>query len=127
MTRGMTRDLTTTSVRLVLTFVALASLMLVWATVAQAQSPSDDQYGSPTASGTAALNDAGFPGGADTAGGNDSATGGDSELAASTSGGAGGTSMGVLPSTGGSQLFFLALGTIALGSTALLALRRVAR
>jgi hypothetical protein len=118
----MIRVFATSSVRLVLTFLALVSLTLLLATVAQAQSPSDDQYGSPTASGTAAMNDADFPGGGSGAG---TMTESDPGVVASSSGA--GASMGVLPSTGGSQLFFVALATITLGTTALLVLRRFAR
>lgn len=95
--------------------------MLVWSTVAAAQTPADVQYGSPT----------------DTSTGDPSATGNSSTIgdpsATGNSSAAGGSSASgdvqsseSLPSTGGPPLLVLlvASGSLALGAFGLLALRR---
>lgn len=104
-------------IRTALMLVALA--MLVFASAAQAQTPAEDQYGSPTGSSMAD--------GAEN--GEDSATAADpgSDIGAASGASAGGspeeagdTSGGVLPSTGGAPIYLLLVGTILLGTGATL-------
>lgn len=109
----MSRGFAVIGIRSLLALVVVTSVAFLWATAAQAQSPSDVQYGSPTESGTAAVSSADFP------------TGESSE--GYTGGGPAGALSGVLPATGGSQLFVFALGTLALGATGLLVLRHIGR
>lgn len=111
----MSRGFAVIGIRSMLALVVVTSVVFLWATAAQAQSPSDVQYGSPTASGTAAVSSADF-----------SPSGSSAE--SSTGRGSAGTLSGVLPATGGSQFFGFALGTVALGATTgLLVLRRLGR
>jgi LPXTG-motif cell wall-anchored protein len=105
-------------IRSALTMVAVLLIALMFATTARAQSPSDVQYDRPTDAGTAAVNSADFPSGG---------SGSDSAAAPASNGSGAGALLSVLPSTGGSQVFVLALGTLALGATGLLVLNRARR
>jgi LPXTG-motif cell wall-anchored protein len=89
-----------------LSLILMLVLVLSWAAVAQAQDPFAAQYGNPAAAGEAAIMSAGVSGG-----------GGGTQAAA-------GVPTGILPSTGGSLLPFVALGLLALSSAGLLAIRR---
>jgi hypothetical protein len=105
-------------VRWVVPLILAIALTMGWGVIAYAQTPTEGQYASPTA--TAAGNPA--------AAGNDPAAVMTVTGAATGGGGAGssggGTSGGVLPSTGGPLPVLIALGVLAAGSTGLLALRR---
>lgn len=88
-------------------FLILALVMAFifgWATVANAQTSFEDQYGNPMASGQEAIE----------------SSDASSETSSETQSVA---SAGVLPDTGGSMFPFVALGALALGSTGLLMLR----
>ncbi len=119
-----------------------AAAMLVFATAAQAQTPAEDQYGSPTDSSTTGgtSDDPSATGvasdGTDAtanSGGTATATdpgdtGSGSSVASSASAegfseGAGGVSGGVLPSTGGAPIYLLLAGMILVGTGATLWMR----
>lgn len=82
----------------------VTTLFVGWSATANAQTSFDSQYGDPIASGQEAIESSG---------------------AASETGAA--AVAGVLPDTGGSMFFFLALGVLALSSTGLLVLRHNSR
>ncbi len=119
---------TTVSIRLVISLIVTLTILSSWTAVAHAQQrPHDVQYGSPTATGEAAIESSGYSGTAGSAGGTgtaDSASGTGTADSASGTGTASSAGVaGVLPATGGPLLQLAALGTLALASTGLLVLR----
>jgi hypothetical protein len=90
---------------LLILLATMLTVLLTWTTVAYAQTSNDAQYGSPTASGEAAIAEAGV------------------SSAASSASASASASPGVLPSTGGPLVQLVALGAFAAASTGLLVLR----
>lgn len=88
--------------------LAVLATMLVFAASAQAQTPTEDQYGSPTDPSASASAPAGDPAGASSV---ESSSGGDV------------TSDVVLPSTGGAPIYLALAGAILMGTSATLWLR----
>lgn len=102
-------------------------LALLLAAPAHAQTSSDAQYGSPTAAGVAAIQESVLP---PASGASDSGAASvvpASVASASVAPSSGGAALVVLPETGGSYLVPFALGILALGATAMLALKRASR
>jgi hypothetical protein len=99
----------------VVSLMLVAVMVLAFAAAATAQTPADDQYGSPTDPAV-------------TAGGGVAAdTGSGGDVASGTTGGggtskAGEASGGVLPSTGGAPISLLLAGTILVGGAVTLRL-----
>ena len=106
--------------RVAVSLAVTLALILGWAVPAmQAQSAFEGQYGSPTASPEAVLEEASGP-----AGSGYSPAGGSGGGADLQSGSWGSSVGGVLPETGGPILQLLALGIAVLSGALLLALRR---
>lgn len=109
----------TVSIRLVISLIVTLTILTSWTAVAHAQQrPHDVQYGSPTATGEAAIERSGYAGTAGSAGGTGYVGSASGTGTASYAGVA-----SVLPATGGPLLQLAALGTLALASTGLLVLR----
>lgn len=88
----------------------ISALVLTFAGASQAQTPADDQYGSPTGSSAA-----GSPEG--------SAPGVEGDESGNATGGTEGISGDVLPSTGGAPIYLVLAGTILLATGTTLWLR----
>lgn len=110
-------------VRRVIPLVLAFGLMIGCATAAFAQTPAGGQYGDPiaTASGNPAI--FGIPTGGGSGAIGVPKAGGAGAGGASPGGESGGSGPKVLPATGGPALLPITLGTLALGSAGLLALR----
>lgn len=110
-----------------LSLALVLAAMLVFAATAQAQTPAEDQYGSPTdpsgAGGTASAGDDPAGGDPGDPAGSDSA--GASAESSSAEGSSGGdvTEDVVLPTTGGAPLYLALAGVILVGTSATLWLR----
>ncbi len=111
--------------RQVLGLVLALMLTVGWAGVAYAETPNDDQYSNPTASGMAAIENSGGTGGEGYVGGTGGGSVSDPSHSSHSSQGSTGGVLGlsVLPDTGGPQLAFVGLCAIALGSAGMLMLR----
>ena len=83
--------------------LVLALVLILWSATAHAQTPTEAQYGDPTATSSGNI------------------------VTSSASAAGGGSSAEVLPATGGPLLSLGALGILALSATGLLVLREVGR
>lgn len=130
----MSKVISEFGIRQVLGLVVAMVLMLGWATAAHAQTPKDFQYGDPTASGIAAIEDSGISGGGfGGTGGGSSGTAAIEDSGVLGGGSAGdpsdpseeyvGGTLGLLPETGGPSLALVGICAVVLGSAGMLVLR----
>ncbi len=108
-------------VRWLVSVIIVLALVVSWTAVAYAQTPTDAQYQSPTATASGNPAVSGISAGAGAGGGAGAASGG-------ASGGSGGSlNATLLPVTGGLALPLIILSTLALGATGMLVVRQANR